>query len=160
SPGKVRSCSDSNGAERSGKLDTSHVGPHRYSVTAVDEDRLAATTTIEYAVAEPPRLTVAVPANKALYRPGAVPDASFTCQEGAYGPGLTSRVDQDGNGSDAPLPATPGAHSYTVKAVSADGAESSKTVTYSVAAPPTASVTSPLSGGRPVPLGEHVPTSF
>ena len=93
-----------------------------------------------------PRVTVTTPAD-VTYALGQVVPSSFTCTEGAGGPGISSCVDQNGHGSGTPIDtSTTGQHMGTVTATSGDGKIAFQNVAYWVAAPPTATISSPASG--------------
>jgi hypothetical protein len=93
--------------------------------------------TLSYAVASAPSASLGVPAGGAVYTLNQSVSSSFSCSEGAGGPGIASCADGSGHGSGAPLDtSTPGAHTFTVTAQSADGLGSSASATYTVAAPP------------------------
>jgi hypothetical protein len=92
-------------------------------------------------VESPPSVSIAAPANGAIYALGQVADSSFSCSDGAGGPGIASCIDQSGRGSGAALDtASIGPHSFTVTATSGDGETATATVSYTVASAP--------SGGR------------
>ncbi len=98
---------------------------------------------------------------------------SFTCAEATDGPGLTECSDgttgsvsgPTGSGSNTLPTGTPGANeSYTVTVESSDGQSAFDTITYSVAAPPIAQITT-VNGGLPIPdstyyAGEVIPVSY
>ena len=128
----IATCTDSNGAASpSGTLDTATVGNHTYTVTATSRDGQTASTTIPYTVAAPPQVTISSPTQGATYSLGQVLDARYSCAEGADGPGLQSCSGPVANG--APLPTSgAGQQHFTVTATSADGQQTTKTVTYTV----------------------------
>jgi hypothetical protein len=109
---------------------------------------LAADAQVTAAFDAPPALTVTAPTDAAGYAQASVPAAAFTC------PGATCRVVIDGaatplaNG--APLPATPGSHTFKVTAVAADGGSASQSGTYTVFGVPTCTDVSATTneGGR------------
>ncbi len=108
-----------------------------------------------------PVASIAAPQNDqafAVAQPAAV---TFSCAEGANGPGLTSCTDSSGSASPATLPtSTPGTYTDTVTATSADGESSSTTVTYTVVpAAPTATIDSPQDD-QTYSVGDVVPTTF
>jgi len=121
----------------------------------------AARTTRQVTVPGPPSVQITVPAAGASYRVGQVVPSSFTCSEGAGGPGIASCVDQQGRPSGAPLDtATAGAHTFTATATSKDGLSASKTVSYTVQAqaPPPPPASRARAGVRigalhPAPIG-------
>ena len=134
----VATCLDSNGASSpSGKLNTSTAGTFSYTVTATSKDGQTGTASITYTVAAPPSVSILTPVSGASYNQGQVVDASYTCNEGPFGPGL--RTGSAGCGGTVANGAaidtsTTGAHMFTVTATSTDGQTTTQTVTYTVLA--------------------------
>ncbi len=127
-------------------IDTATVGTHSFAVTATSTDGLTHTETISYAVAAPPTATITSPANGATYTAGQVLFTSYSCAEGKDGPGLAI----GSIGCSAQIPddvaldtSTPGTYELTLTATSSDGLSASTTVTYMVAAPPSATPAAP-----------------
>jgi len=123
-----------------------------------------------------PSATINSPSSGGVYAVGASVPTSFTCTEGAGGPGLlasggcfdssglpTSCVDNsDGSITCVGALDTSGASSsYTVTALSQDGQSGSTAITYTVVtpSPPTATVNFP-SNGQIFPVGQPETTSF
>jgi 6-phosphogluconolactonase (cycloisomerase 2 family) len=132
----LSSCVDSNGGSGgSGHLDTATVGSHAYTVTATSSDGQTATRSISYTVAATPSVSIATPTNGAHYRRGQSVPASFSCKDGASGPGIATCTGTIANGQPIDT-STPGAHTFTVMATSGDGQVTAKTASYSVALPP------------------------
>jgi hypothetical protein len=145
----IQSCADSGGASAgTGTLDTSTPGAHTYTVTATSLDGLTDTATIHYTVLGPPSAQIASPADNQLFALGQAVSTSFSCAEATSAPGIQSCVDSSGASGGAGMldTSTPGAHTYTVTATSLDGLTGNAAIHYTVAAPPSAAITSPSSG--------------
>jgi hypothetical protein len=100
---------------------------------------------------EPPVAHIAVPAQNGLvFARGSVFLTVFSCAEGTGGPGISSCADsRGGSGTSGTLDtSTPGPHTYTVTATSADGLTGTATLEYVVAAPPTVSIRTPRPGAE------------
>lgn len=132
----MTSCTDSTGTSATsgilhGTLDTSTTGPHTYTVTATSSDGQTATESISYTVAGAPLASTSSPAAGSVYTLGQRVAASYSCQDGASGPGIASCTGTipDGQPIDT---TTAGRHSFTVTAISIDGQSSANTISYTV----------------------------
>lgn len=119
-------------------LATASAGSYVCEVTATNAAGSATQTSLRASVsASPPTVTISSPASGGTYTKGAFVSTAFSCAEGAGGPGLASCIDS--NRSPAPAghlnTAKPGKHTYTVTAVSKDGARARASITYTVSAP-------------------------
>jgi hypothetical protein len=86
-------------------------------------------------VPAPPNELIGAPVSGALYTSGQRVASSFTCVEGAGGPGIASCLEQLGDPSGSLLETVvPGVHTFTVTARSKDGLSTSRTTTYRVLA--------------------------
>ena len=158
----IQSCTDSNGATNgTGTLNTSNIGAHTYTVTAVSQDGQGATKSINYTVIGPPTATITAPANNQTYNLNQSVSTSFSCSDSINGPGIQTCTDSNGatGGTGALDTSTAGAHTYTVTATSKDGQTGTKTINYTVIGPPTATITAPANNGT-YNLNQVVATAF
>jgi len=156
----IASCLDSNGDASSGTLDTSGAGTFAYSVTATSTDGQATTATIHYRVLGPPTATITSPADEQTFAVGQPVATGFGCVDATNGPGIASCLDSNGDTSPGTLDtSTTGTFAYSVTATSTDGQATTTTIHYKVAAPPTATITSPADD-QTYNLGADVTTDF
>jgi hypothetical protein len=111
-----------------GPLDTSSVGAHTFSVTAIDSNGVPTVQVIDYFVDAPPVATISAPQNGATYVSGRIATALYSCAAGA--PGGATCTGPVGSG--AQIDTAVGTHTFAVTATDSNGVSSTTTVTYSV----------------------------
>lgn len=126
-------------------INTSTVGPHTFTVTAIDQAGNVTTLVRNYTVAAPPdttkpTVTLGTPAEGASYTKNQVVNASYTCADDVGGSGIATCVGTVASGS-AIDTATVGAKTFTVTATDHAGNTASVTHSYTVVAPAAVSTT-------------------
>lgn len=171
----ISTCLDQKAQQSGQVVDTSTPGSHTLTVTATSQDGLTGTAAVTYQVADAPTASIATPPGaqssgavsarvtgaEATYDQGQSVASSFSCVEGAGGPGIASCVDQNGQPSGTPLDTSSiGVHTLTVTALSKDGLRGTASVTYAVAAVLGLTITPaphPISTPVPLPPGTTLP---
>ena len=168
-------CKDSNGSTTGhGHLDTSSVGVHTYTVTALSKDGQERTASLTYHVVTPPTAIISSPKSGGTYVVGQSVPTAFQCATGTGGPGLASCTDSNGvSGTNAVTEcflgacgvaniggtgrldtASPGTYTYTVTAYSTDGYIGTAKIAYTVNQ--AATTTSVSSSANPSVVGQRV----
>jgi uncharacterized protein YjbI with pentapeptide repeats len=172
----IESCLDSNGYEGGkgffepghGYLNTNTTGPHEYRVTATRTDGAQATATISYTVVKRPSVEIALTPETEVegagggevLRIGSHASTTFRCTAGEYAT-LESCVDSNGaSGGHGEIDTSaPGQFTYTVIAKDTDGHLTVGRLSYTVAEPPRARISSPASGAT-YALGQQVQAQY
>jgi DNA-binding beta-propeller fold protein YncE len=109
----------------------------------------------------PPTAAISLPSGDTNYAQHSTVATRFSCADAASGPGISSCTDGNGSTTGAGQLDTSrlGIHTYTVTASSNDGQQTTKSVGYTVSAPPSADVASPAPDGV-YAVGQSVATRF
>ena len=143
----IATCVDQHGRASGAPIGTTRVGWHTLTITATSDDGLARSESVSYYVAAPPTVSIATPVDGTTYAQGQVLDSSFVCTDGDGGTGIATCADQNDDLSGTAIDtSSTGSHTLTVTATSDDGLTGTASVTYTVAAAPTASITTPGNG--------------
>jgi hypothetical protein len=114
-------------------VDTSSVGNKSFTVQATDASGNEASKSVSYTVADrgEPTISLASPADGAVYTLGQSVTAAYSCADQAGGSGVAVCEGTVPNGSKIDTSSF-GAHSFEVHAVDGAGNSATRTVTYSV----------------------------
>ncbi len=130
-------------------------GSDSFTYEAIDGAGDYATATVSLIVPAPPTAQIVSPLGGGTYAIGQSVPTSFSCTEGAGGPGIESCADSNGHtgttGTIAGALSTsaPGSKTYTVTATSLDGQTAVATVAYTVVLVRPQNIEPPLIAGTP-----------
>ncbi len=117
-------------------------------------------TLVENGISSDPTATINSPDNGQTYPVGQIVPTNFSCSEGTDGSAITTCVDSNSSTSPGQLDmSNPGTFTYTVTATDADNNTGTATITYTVADPPSTSITSPANN-QTYAVGQVVPSNF
>lgn len=144
-------------------LDTSRAGTFTFTVQALDNAQNFATATATYTIVDrmPPSVTIASPADQAVYKQDQVVTADYVCADRPGGSGVSSCSGSVASGGTIDT-STIGEHTFTVTAETAAHITTTASRTYTVTydfsgfAPPVAA----LPTANPWKAGEGVPLKF
>jgi lipopolysaccharide export system protein LptA len=144
-------------------INTATLGNHTFTVTATDAAGNIGTAMHDYVVVDvtAPSISIAGPADGAVYTLNQVATASYSCADEAGGSGLATCIGAVANGA-ALSTSTAGPHTFTVDATDNAGNPSSATTYYTVLADttaPTISIVTPADGAT-FTVGQAVNASY
>ena len=105
-----------------------------------------------------PSATIASPTRNVTYGVGRVVHAGYSCSEAPGGPGVSSCSGPVPSGAQLDT-STRGQHTFGVTAVSKDGLRTTVFASYTVAGPPSVSISSPVDGAS-FTLGESIGVAY
>jgi hypothetical protein len=138
-------------------LDTTTVGSHTFTVNAVDRAFHITTRRATYTVVASPAISISAPTDGGHYALSSAVLASYTCTD-LIGAGINSCIGDRPSGMPIDT-SSPGLHTFKVAALDNSSNLSMRTVTYTVVAPPSVVVRSPVDGASYL-LGSTVAADY
>ncbi len=117
-----------------------------------DGAHVTSSDTFSLSVPAPPSAQIASPGSNQTYAQGKTVATTFSCAEGAAGPGLAACSDSNGTSGTTGIihgtldTASTGTQTYTVTATSQDGLTAAVTLTYAIVARPTSTAPATIAG--------------
>jgi dipeptidyl aminopeptidase/acylaminoacyl peptidase len=138
-------------------LDTATLGSHTFTVNAVDRAFHITTRRVAYTVVASPAISISSPADGARYGLNAPVLADYACKD-LIGAGINTCLGDRPAGTPIDT-SSPGPHTFKVTALDSSSNLSTTTVTYTVVAPPSVFITSPVADASYV-LGASLATDY